>query len=57
MQLPEELKKEITVIDIPLPESDEFKGLIRDIDKGMGKSSVVSLSQKDLGTLARPHMG
>ena len=57
LQLPEELKKEVTVIDIPLPESDEFKGLIKDIDKGMGKNSVVNLSQKDLGILARAAHG
>lgn len=53
--LPKELSKEITVIDIPLPSSDEFHSLIHDIKSSM--DSAVSLDKADALSLSRAAHG
>lgn len=56
LKLPLELNKEITVLDIPLPSSNEFIELINEIKKNL-KSSMVELDEKDILALARASHG
>lgn len=56
LKLPIELNKEITVLDIPLPSSDEFIELINEIKSSL-KQTMVELDEKDIQSLARASHG
>lgn len=56
LKLPLELNKEITVLDIPLPSTDEFLNLINEIKKNL-PDKTVELDEKDSLLLARASHG
>lgn len=56
LTLPTELNKEITVVDIPLPDSKDFLKLLNEM-RGNLAPEMVDIEEKDMNTLARASHG
>ncbi|MEY2668643.1 MAG: hypothetical protein RJA59_1281 [Pseudomonadota bacterium] len=59
LQIPTELEKELTVLDVPLPTHDELYGLLKEIAEVVvkGKRASVSLRREDADAIAKAAQG
>jgi len=57
--LPPELEKEVTVVDLPLPDADELRGMLRSLCQQLAESDPkqVQLSRGDVDALVRAAQG
>ena len=59
LQIPTELEKEMTVLDVPLPTHDELYGLLKEIAEVVvkGNRATVSLRREDADAIAKAAQG